>query len=361
MTLHIWLGSRSNPPRLATVGSVVLTLLFALACGSHAKAPTGIASSTAQLLKPVHFTYALVGPLGWAQVPQIVAQGKGFYASEGITVDFVVAGQSAAACQQILARAAEIGSCNLNDMVLAVESANAPLFQFVGLFALPLSYSVMARPNVKSWSDLKSKTAIVGGPKDNTAYFFRVMARSNGLKDDDYDFQYAGSSSARYQALKAGAVEAAILADPFDYQAEQDGYHRLDALVPKYVNGSNYGYSDEAARTDWAKDHSDELARFIRAQLKAVAWINDPANKQELFSLVGPKANIAQDAFERLYQRDVATSKLWSPTGQLTDAGVQGVLNSLVELGSLKQPTAPPSKYYDLTYQKLALAGIKGS
>ena len=28
---------------------------------------------------------------------------------------------------------------------------------------------------------------MLGGPKDNTVYFFKMMARANGLRDDDYD------------------------------------------------------------------------------------------------------------------------------------------------------------------------------
>src|SRR5207302_7522059 len=125
----------------------------------------------------------------------------------------------------------------------------------------------------------------------------------------DYDFQYAGASSARFAALKTGAVDAAILTDPFDYQAEQSGYSKVDALVPKYVNAGNYGYVITAARKDWAKDHSDELARFIRAQLKAVAWIYDPAHKQEAMSLAMSKGGVPQDSVERLYQRDVVNGK----------------------------------------------------
>ena len=157
----------------------------------------------------------------------MIAQGKGFYAAQNLTVEAVVAGQSAAVCQQILARAADIGSCNLNDMALAVEASNAPLIQFYGAYAAPLNQSVFAKPNLKSWGDLKGKTVDGRGPKDNTTYFFRIMARANGLKDNDYDFQYAGSSSARYAALKSAAVDAAIIIDPFDAMAQQSGYTKL--------------------------------------------------------------------------------------------------------------------------------------
>jgi len=154
-----------------------------------------------------------------------------------------------------------------------------------------------------------------------------------------------------YAALKSGAVDAALLVDPFDAEAEQSG-------DPKYANANNYGYMTAAVNKDWAKDHPDELARFIRADLEAIKWMYNPSNKDALFAVVGPKLNIDQATFDRLYQRDIVTTPFWSTTGEITDAGVQGVLNSLVELGSLKQPTPPPGKYYDLTYLKLAVAGM---
>jgi NitT/TauT family transport system substrate-binding protein len=329
-------------------------------CRAHSSAPAAQSTSAAvsQTAVPKQIKWATTG-FTWPGLPDIVAQGKGFYAAQNLTVEQVVAGQSAAVCQQILARAVDIGSCNLNDMVQAVEASDAPLIQYFTIDAEPLNQTVVAKPSVKSWADLKGKTVIVGGPKDNTAYFFRIMARGNGLKDNDYDFQYAGASAARYAALRSGAVDAAIIVDPYDSQAVQAGYTKLDELVPKYANSKNYGYMTAAVNKNWAKDHPDELSRFIRADLNAVNWIYDPANKQELFSLVGPKLNIDQATFDRLYQHDVVDVPFWSRTGEITDAGVQGVLNSLVELGNLKQPTPPPSKYYDLTYLKLAVAGMK--
>jgi hypothetical protein len=56
-----------------------------------------------------------------------------------------------------------------------------------------------------------------------------------------------------------------------------------------------------------------------------------------------------------LYQRDVVASRFWSTDGKITDAGVQGVLDSLVDVGSLNKPTPPPSKYYDMAYVNAAL------
>jgi NitT/TauT family transport system substrate-binding protein len=243
----------------ATRSQALLTLLaiaaVAMACRSTVtSSPTDIGNQAAASSTPgpAHLTYALVGPQSWTSAPDIVAEAKGFYAAQNLSVDFVVSGQSAAACQQVLAKAAQIGACSIGDMIQAVESSGAPLIQVFGQYAAPLNYSIMTKPNLKTWADLKGKTVMVGGPKDNTVYFFRVMARANGLKDSDYDFEYAGASSARFAALKAGAVDGAILTDPYDAQAQQSGDIQLDTLVPKYVNASNYGYIITTVHKDWA-------------------------------------------------------------------------------------------------------------
>jgi hypothetical protein len=49
---------------------------------------------------------------------------------------------------------------------------------------------------------------------------------------------------------------------------------------------------------------------------------------------------------------------LWSAEDPVTDAGTQGVENSLVELGALTQPTPPPSKYYDMAWWQQAKASL---
>ena len=335
-----------------------VTILFLLATMACAPSASQTASKPGSAtLEPKTIRESVVGG-GWSTAPDVIAQDKGFYANEKLTVEVNVAGQSAATCQQVLAKAADVARCSLNDQVQAVEASGAQLIQFYGAYASPLNYSIMSKPNLTSWADLKGKSIMVGGPKDNTVFFFRAMARPNNLGDNDYDFQFAGSSAARFAALKSGAVDATILTDPFDYQAEQEGFKKLDVLVPRYVNADNYGYVIHVAQADWAKAHQDELERYIRAQIKSVEWIYDPANKQEMFNLVGPKNNISQETFDRLYKRDVQDAKYWSTDGKITDSGVQGVLNSLIELDSLKAPAPAPGKYYDLTYLNAALASM---
>src|SRR5205823_5642927 len=172
---------------------------------------------------------------------------------------------------------------------------------------------------ITTWAEHRGKTAIVGGPQDNTVFFFRTMARAAGLRDDEYDFQFAGSTPSRYAALKSGGVDAAILTDPFDFQAEQEGYRKLDSLVPKYLNVDNYAGVSTAARSDWAKEHADEVTRWVRAYTRAVAWMYDPANKEEVFAILAPPLNLNPESFEHVYQKNFVDGKTWSVNGRITE------------------------------------------
>lgn len=331
-------------------------ILLAFACGTHTSQPsaqTGPAA-TSQAFAPAKMTYAIVG-YSWNVVPQLVAQQKGFFSKRGLSVDFSVAGQSASSCQQLLAKAVEMAECSLNDMVQADEQGGAHLVEVMNQTTTALQYGVMVKAGINSWADLKGKSVIIGGPKDNTAYYFHVIARANGLKDTDYSLQYAGASGARFAALKSGAVDAAILSDPTFTQAAQGGYKTLDTLVPKYLNAGNYAGGGPVVLPEWAKAHPDVASRYIAGLLDANNWIYDPANKAALYDVVHEKLNLDQAAFDETYKNTVIDSKQWSTDGKIDDAAINGVLKGLVDLGSLKEPLPPASKYYDTTYLNAAL------
>ncbi len=337
----------SSSKRSIAIACTVAALLTA--CAPQAPQPSpGGGPGQAEAVKPAKLTLAVVG-FSWNSVPELVAEAKGLFDAEKLTIDMVVAGQSSSVCQQVTARAAEIGECSLNDLIQAAEGG-APLQTFQNKTTTALQYGVMTKPAVTSWSALKGKLIMVAGPKDNTAYYFHIMARPNGLRDNDYDFQFAGSSGARFAALKSGAVDAAFLTFPFDVQAEQEGYKRLANLLPDYLNADNYAGGGVIARRDWAQENSDVLVRYIRSIIKAIDWLYVPSNKKELFDIVKGKLNLTEEAFEQVYQNSLVASKQFSTDGRYKDGAVQGVMKGLVDLGSLKDPLPPATKYYDNTY-----------
>jgi NitT/TauT family transport system substrate-binding protein len=325
--------------------------MLILGCATPA-ASSGPVALQGDRSQPKHLSYGVLAP-GWGDALHVVATEKGFYAAENLTVDQVYTGQSALVCQQILARAIELGGCSMNDLIQVVVTGGAPLEIVMGMSRTAGNYGLMAKPGITSWVDLKGKSVMVGGPNDNTVYFTKSMARPNGLPDGEYDFQYAGASSARYAALKSGAVDAALITPPFDSMAEREGYKRLDTLIPHYLNPQNYSGGGVVARKDWADGHVDEIGRYARSMWQAINWVYDPANKEELFQLMGPRANIPRDQFEDLYELSMV-NQAWSTDGVMSDSGISGVLDSLVELGFIQAPAPPPTRFYDPTFVQLA-------
>ncbi len=345
-----WPALRACSVRRTLKGSVGFALAAWLGVVSTASAQTAYE----RLTHEVELKYAGTG-MSFSTAPLLVAITKGFFQAENLKIDLVVTGQSASVCQQLLARAVEIGECSLNDVMQIVQMSGAPLFMASNQVVAALNYGMMAKPAIKTWTDLKGKTIIVGGPKDNTVFFTRVMARPNGLADSDYQFQYAGASGARFAALKSGAVDAAILTDPFDSEAEIGGYVRLDDLRPKYLPTSKYTSGGLITTRDWAKAHPNELVGVIRGFGKAFAWIYDPANKDELFEILRPKINLTREAFERTYARNVVRERMWATGGGIAvDSAVQGVADSLVDIGALPKPAPPANKFYDNTWAAIA-------
>jgi ABC-type nitrate/sulfonate/bicarbonate transport system substrate-binding protein len=353
-------GGRWTPAQRLVVLSACLVAALTMSCNakpavSRPSGQAGAAATPGGTPKPATLTFSIFGPT-WNTIERLVAQKKGFFAAENLTVDEVVAGGAAPICQQVTARAADVGECSVDVMVQAVESG-APL-ESVDVKSAAIQLSVLARPSISTWSELKGKTVMVGGPKDASVYEFHVMARANGLKDSDYDFQYTGSSANRYLALKTGAVDAAMIASPFAEQAEAAGYHRLGNLLPQYLDASSYIGGNLVVRRDWAEAHPDELVRFIRAHFRAIDWLYDPANKDELYDIVKDYLHLNREDFDQLYQSSIVTDKFWFRDGRIQESAMQGVLKALADVGNLKEPLPPATKYYDNTYVNQALTSL---
>src|SRR5262249_59011178 len=80
----------------------------------------------------------------------------------------------------------------------------------------------------------------------------------HGLKSGDYDFVYAGATTARAQALLSGAVDAALLLPPSNFQVQAAGYNDL-GLTVEYA--PELPFSGTAVNKAWAGRNQDVLRR----------------------------------------------------------------------------------------------------
>jgi len=165
----------------------------------------------------------VVGAVSSTHWPVYIGLIKGYFAAEDLKLDLVFIQSSAALAQQLTAGSIDLAlSTGLADPIRAIDKGSPIAIVRIEMQAPP--YALLAKPAIKSWSDLKGKTISIGGPKDITRIYLERMAGPNGVKPGDYDTVFAGATSARFSALQAGAVDAAILLPPFNFYAESAGF-----------------------------------------------------------------------------------------------------------------------------------------
>jgi NitT/TauT family transport system substrate-binding protein len=287
----------------------------------------------AQVTAASEVTFGITSATAFS-LPHYIAQEKKFYEAEGLTVETIVAGAAAGVLQQLAA-----GSLNLaqaaTDQTLRAILRGAPI-KIVAGAASNAPFRVVAAKNVKGWNDLKGKTVTVGGLTDVTLYFMRVMARKNGLNDQDYDLLYGGGTPARFAQLASGAVSAAILTNPVDFTAIEQGFVDLGS-VPQYL--PNWAQNNILVDTRWANKNRAAILAFLRAQIRATRYFYDPANRDEVIAILAKHTRATLSVASATYDLYVKQHVV-ARDAALFEDGIKANLDALVAMGELDM--APP-------------------
>src|SRR2546425_84500 len=161
----------------------ILRSFLALAALSALIAPPCAAQAASKI------TFGITSATAFS-IPHYIAEEKKFFAAADLDVDTIIAGSAASVLQQLAAGSLNIAQA-ATDQTLRAILRGAPIKIIAGA-ASNAPFRVVAAKGVKGWGDLKGKTISIGGLTDVTLYFFRVMARKNGLGDQDYDLLYGG-------------------------------------------------------------------------------------------------------------------------------------------------------------------------
>src|SRR5580704_12144637 len=274
-----------------------------------------------------------IGSVGQASAnlwPELIALDKGFFAAEGLQVDIVYIQSSAALVQQIAAGSLGIGiQTGLADPLRAVGMGAPIAVVRIDVQAPP--YALVAKPNITSMKDLKGKVISLGGPKDITRIYVERMLAPNGVKDGDFDMVFAGATTARASALLAGAVDAAILLPPFDFQAVAKGFKSL-GLTVDYVK--DLPFSGTAVNVTWATANKATLEKYMRAKTKSIAWFEDGQNRTDALRILKAASSLSEDDVEKAYDF-FHDGHFFEPTGKVSRAKLVALAKAMESLGDL--------------------------
>src|SRR5580692_3609736 len=276
--------------------------------------------------------------------PLQIARTNGYFDAAGLKIDLVFAQSNASVIQQLAAGSYAVApSAGIVDPIRAIDKG-APV-SLVRIVIQAPPYALLAKPEIKTVEGLKGKTIIVGGSADITRLFNDRMMQQHGLKSGDYDYIFAGATSARFSALKSGAVDAALLTMPFNFYAETAGYNNLGFTFDVLPD---MPFAGMAVNRPWAAANGDVLKRFLDAYNKGVAWFADPANHDAAVKLQTEVSKIGQDDVEKAYSF-LRGKNLFEPTGKVSKRKVNNVIDALRALGDLPA---------DFTVDRLLLPGV---
>ena len=262
--------------------------------------------------------------------PLFIGIDKGFFTAEKVKVDLIYIPASANAIQQLAAGSLDMTfSTGLVDPIRAAEQGAGLAIVRFEIQAPP--YALIAKPAIKGLKELKGKVISVGGPKDITRLYVDRMLAPHGLKTGDYDYVYAGATTARAQALLGGAVDAAILLPPSNFQLQNQGFNDL-GLTIEYA--PELAFSGTMANKAWAARNPDLLKRVLAAQSRSTEFFYDERNRAEAIALLVRVSGQKVDDVEKAYEF-FRKNSFFDRTGKISRAKLTAIIDALVGLGDL--------------------------
>lgn len=275
----------------------------------------------------------VVGTVGSASAnlwPVFIGLNKGMFAENDIKIDLVYVQSSAAVIQQLTAGSLDVTmSTGLVDPIRAIEKGSP--IAIVRFESQSPPYALVAKPGIKSLRDLKGKVISLGGPKDITRIYVERMLAPSGIKPGEFDMVFAGATAARAAALQSGAVDAAILLPPMNFQAVANGFNEL-GLTADFT--PELPFSGTVVSRPWANAHKAILLRLLDAHAKAVAWFEDDRNRAEAAAMMVKASGLKVGEVEKAYDF-YRKGNFFEPSGRVSITRLKALIGALESLGDL--------------------------
>jgi ABC-type nitrate/sulfonate/bicarbonate transport system substrate-binding protein len=213
------------------------------------------------------------------------------------------------------------------------------------------AFSLIVQPEIRDYADLRGKAIAVSTPKDGAAVVLRLMLRARGLGDDDYDFASVGTTPNRYAALKSRVADGAIMTQPVDFVAMDDGYRLLGRSTDVL---QHFMFMSVSVNRSWAQAQRPALVRYLRGLGNGIDWLYDPANKEEAIRILMERTNTDYSAVSRTYAVYIEEGKVLPRHAEIPVQGLEAYVQAMIDLGDLPGPTANVARYVDLSVVQAA-------
>ena len=265
--------------------------------------------------------------------PWMLAKGKGYYAAEGLDVEFKTARGGADVAKQVGAGNAVIGG-GIGDTPLIVRANGIPV-KAVAVLGGGSLMILAASEGINRLEDLKGRTVTTMSYQDTTFYALLGMLASVGLTRNDIDAQAAGPANT-WKLFIAGESDA-MAAVP-DWIAIAQAQGKKMKLFPADDHFRSMAQAILAA-DDTIAEQPELIGKLVRATLKGLKDIMaDPAAAAADYVKAVPQHEGKEKAMEavfRLYNRYVYPGQ--ETPGAMDEARLAALQSFYVEQGIVRE------------------------
>jgi ABC-type nitrate/sulfonate/bicarbonate transport system substrate-binding protein len=296
---------------------------------------TGIATSAEQ---PRAIRIAYVSPVT-TMAPIWIAAETGAYQREGLDAKILYIDAKVAV--------AALMAGEVDAVVISAPSVIPPVLSganiaFIAGLHNKMIFSFHAQPEIKSPAELRGKVVGTNRPGTPADYGTRVALAKMGLKPSDVQLRPLGSSGVMWSALQTRQVLGVTLAPPYSFRADASKFSRLvDTYDRPYQN------TGVVVRRDRIHPFADTWLRLLRALRQAnLRWYEDP--KLAMSVLMKYTQQSDPEVLQKTYDFET------NPPGftknlQVSDSGIQGILDFLAATVRPEAAKATPKDFYDTT------------
>lgn len=237
-----------------------------------------------------------------------VAQAKGFYEKNGVTVTMVPLDNGPLGLAALQGGSIQLAQNNTDVMLLAnakgldlqmVVGNWGQQFSFVARDGFPLPHLSDGYPKVMQ--DLVGHKVGVAARGSGTEYAMRATLSEAGDSPDSVSYVAVGGTTGQIPALRSGQVD--VVVEPIEagamLQAMGVGKVMLDfqkGQGPKSFQNLSDCYAGFFGKRTWISQNGETVRRFVAAEQDANNWAHDPANLDELVHIAlanAPKPGVA--------------------------------------------------------------------
>ncbi len=245
-----------------------------------------------------------------------------------------------------------------NAAVLALERGQLPFFgsddniplairagsniRVIGSEMNVLPYWLVAGKHVKTYKDLPRPVKVgISSPTSGNVYVSLKLLEAAGIPQKDTRLVKVGGSSARLAGVKGGKIDVGSLTFGMMLRAKKADLSILGA-ANQFVK--EYAFLQLAMNKNYIKDNPDKAEAMFGTLIRGCAYVNDPANKEEVMHVITKVMRNPDDIGAEMYNIEVAGGSIPSRC-QITESAIKAYLESAIWSKSIAADTKiPPAK-----------------